>query len=64
AQERISAGTIWCNTPMFRDLRAPFGGFRESGVGAEGGRAAEAFYTRQKAVSIPRRLLNLRKLGA
>lgn len=64
AQERISAGTIWCNTPMFRDLRAPFGGFRESGVGAEGGRAAEAFYTRQKAVSIPRRPLNLRKLGA
>ncbi|MCW6528840.1 aldehyde dehydrogenase [Sphingomonas sp. MMSM20] len=64
AQERISAGTIWCNTPMFRDLRAPFGGFRESGVGAEGGRAAETFYTRQKAVSIPRRPLNLRKLGA
>ncbi|WP_298669788.1 aldehyde dehydrogenase [uncultured Sphingomonas sp.] len=64
AQERISAGTIWCNTPMMRDLRAPFGGYRESGVGAEGGRAAEAFYTRQKAVSIPRRPLTLRKLGA
>ncbi|WP_294039761.1 aldehyde dehydrogenase [Sphingomonas sp.] len=64
AQERVSAGTIWCNTPMFRDLRAPFGGYRESGVGAEGGRAAEAFYTRQKAVSIPRRPLNLRKMGA
>ena len=63
AQERISAGTIWCNTPMIRDLRAPFGGYRESGVGAEGGRAAEAFYTRQKTVSIPRRPLNLRKLG-
>lgn len=64
AQERISAGTIWCNTPMIRDLRAPFGGFRESGVGAEGGRAAESFYTRQKAVSIPRSPLKLRKLGA
>lgn len=64
AQERICAGTIWCNTPMIRDLRAPFGGYRDSGVGAEGGRAAEAFYTRQKAVSIPRRPLNLRKLGA
>ncbi|MFT4025998.1 MAG: aldehyde dehydrogenase [Novosphingobium sp.] len=64
AQERISAGTIWCNTPMVRDLRAPFGGYRESGVGAEGGRAAEAFYTRAKAVSIPRRPLTLRKLGA
>lgn len=63
AQERICAGTIWCNTPMIRDLHAPFGGFRESGVGAEGGRAGEAFYTRQKAVSIPRRPLTLRKLG-
>ena len=63
AQERISAGTIWCNTPMVRDLRAPFGGYRESGTGAEGGRAAESFYTRQKAVSIPRRPLSLRKLG-
>lgn len=63
AQESISAGTIWCNTPMIRDLRAPFGGFRESGVGAEGGRAAEAFYTRQKTVSMPRRALALRKLG-
>jgi acyl-CoA reductase-like NAD-dependent aldehyde dehydrogenase len=49
---------------MMRDLHAPFGGFRESGVGAEGGRAAEAFYTHQKTVSIPRNRLNLRKLGA
>ena len=64
AQNRISAGTIWCNTPMMRDLRAPFGGYRESGIGAEGGRAGEAFYTRQKTVSIPRRPLDLRKLGA
>ncbi len=64
AQDRISAGTIWCNTPMMRDLHAPFGGIRESGVGAEGGRAAEAFYTHQKSVIIPRNRLNLRKLGA
>ena len=63
AQERISAGTIWCNTPMMRDLHAPFGGYRESGVGAEGGKAGEAFYTRQKTVSIPRRPLKLRKMG-
>ncbi len=63
-QERIFAGTVWCNTPMIRDLHAPFGGYRESGVGAEGGRAAESFYTRQKTVSIPRRPLTLPKLGA
>ena len=64
AQDRISAGTIWCNTPMMRDLHAPFGGIRESGVGAEGGRAAEAFYMQQKAVIMPRNRLNLRKMGA
>jgi acyl-CoA reductase-like NAD-dependent aldehyde dehydrogenase len=64
AQEQLSSGIVWCNTPMMRELRAPFGGVRESGVGAEGGRACESFYTRQKTVSIPRRPLKLRKLGA
>ena len=63
AQERISAGTIWCNTPMMRDLRAPFGGYRESGMGAEGGRAGEAFYTRQKTVSMARRPLRMNRVG-
>lgn len=63
AQERISAGTIWCNTPMMRDLHAPFGGYRESGVGAEGGRAGEAFYTRQKTVTLARRPLAMPRLG-
>jgi acyl-CoA reductase-like NAD-dependent aldehyde dehydrogenase len=64
AQERIQAGIVWCNTPMMRELRAPFGGWKESGIGADGGRACEDFYTRQKAVSIPRRPLTLRKIGA
>lgn len=64
AQERIAAGIVWCNTPMMRELRAPFGGWKESGVGADGGRACENFYTRQKTVTIPRRPLTLRKIGA
>jgi acyl-CoA reductase-like NAD-dependent aldehyde dehydrogenase len=64
AQERIEAAIVWCNTPMMRELRAPFGGYKDSGVGADGGKACEAFYTRQKTVSIPRRPLTLRKLGA
>ena len=64
AQERIQAGIVWCNTPMMRELRAPFGGWKESGIGADGGRACEDFYTRQKAVTIPRRPITLRKLGA
>ncbi len=63
AQERLASGVVWCNTPMMRELRAPFGGFGNSGIGAEGGRACEAFYTRAKTVSMPRRPLRLRKLG-
>jgi acyl-CoA reductase-like NAD-dependent aldehyde dehydrogenase len=63
AQERLSSGVVWCNTPMMRELRAPFGGLRESGLGAEGGRAGEFFYTHQKTVTIPRRPLTLQRLG-
>ena len=63
AQDAIEAGVVWINTPMMRELRAPFGGYRDSGIGAEGGRACEAFYTRQKTVTLPRRTLPLRRLG-
>jgi acyl-CoA reductase-like NAD-dependent aldehyde dehydrogenase len=64
AQDAIAAGVVWINTPMMRELRAPFGGYRDSGIGAEGGRACEAFYTRQKTVTMPRRAVPLRRLGA
>ncbi|MGB2104108.1 MAG: aldehyde dehydrogenase, partial [Luminiphilus sp.] len=36
-QQRVDAGTLWINTPLARDLRAPFGGFKESGIGRENG---------------------------
>ena len=63
AQERLESGVVWINTPMMRELRAPFGGFKESGVGAEGGRACEAFYTREKTITIRRTRGPLAKLG-
>ena len=47
----LRVGTLWQNLPMTRELRAPFGGFGESGVGREGGRACEAFYTAETTVS-------------
>jgi 5-carboxymethyl-2-hydroxymuconic-semialdehyde dehydrogenase len=34
---RLVAGTVWVNCFFVRDLRAPFGGSRNSGVGREGG---------------------------
>ncbi|MFE6049843.1 aldehyde dehydrogenase [Kitasatospora sp. NPDC056446] len=41
---RLSAGTVWVNCFFVRDLRAPFGGSRQSGVGREGGTWSFDFY--------------------
>lgn len=49
----IRAGTVWINTPMMRELRAPFGGYKESGVGRDGPAASVDFFTEQKATIIP-----------
>ena len=61
--ERMRSGVVWVNTPMMRELRAPFGGFKTSGVGREGGASCEAFYTEERTVTIPTVPPPLRKLG-
>lgn len=63
AQERLQSGVVWINTPVVRELRAPFGGFKQSGIGAEGGAACEAFYSREKTVSTPRASLPIERIG-
>ncbi|GJM24277.1 MAG: aldehyde dehydrogenase [Phycisphaerae bacterium] len=50
--ERIESGTVWVNCWMVRDLRVPFGGMKQSGVGREGGDEALRFYTEPKNVCI------------
>lgn len=62
--EAMRSGVVWVNTPMMRELRAPFGGFNTSGVGREGGTSCEAFYTEERTVTIPTTPPPLRKLGA
>jgi aminomuconate-semialdehyde/2-hydroxymuconate-6-semialdehyde dehydrogenase len=47
---RLRAGTIWTNCFFVRDLRAPFGGFGDSGWGREGGDFSREFFTEPKAV--------------
>lgn len=47
---RLNAGTVWVNCFFIRDLRAPFGGVGESGVGREGGMFSREFFTEPKAV--------------
>tara|TARA_B100000287_G_scaffold432383_1_gene491620 strand:+ start:477 stop:1973 length:1497 start_codon:yes stop_codon:yes gene_type:complete len=61
--EAMRSGVVWVNTPMMRELRAPFGGYHNSGVGREGGYSCEQFYTEEKTVSIPKTPLNLKKFG-
>ena len=50
--QEIQAGIIWINTWMLRDLRTPFGGTKDSGVGREGGFEALRFFTEPKNVCI------------
>lgn len=50
--EKLDAGIIWVNTWMLRDLRTPFGGMKDSGVGREGGVEALRFFTEPKNICI------------
>jgi len=43
--ERLEAGMVWVNTWLLRDLRVPFGGVKDSGVGREGGRWSIEFFS-------------------
>jgi acyl-CoA reductase-like NAD-dependent aldehyde dehydrogenase len=45
AADRLVAGTVWVNCFFVRDLRAPFGGARNSGIGREGGTWSFDFYS-------------------
>ncbi len=50
--EGIQAGIVWVNCWLERDLRTPFGGVKNSGMGREGGFEAMAFFTEPKNVCI------------
>jgi aminomuconate-semialdehyde/2-hydroxymuconate-6-semialdehyde dehydrogenase len=48
----IESGTVWINCWLLRDLRVPFGGMKESGVGREGGFESLHFFTEAKNVCV------------
>ncbi|WP_298950429.1 aldehyde dehydrogenase [uncultured Nonlabens sp.] len=50
--QEIEAGIVWVNTWLNRDLRTPFGGVKDSGLGREGGFEALDFFTEPKNVCI------------
>jgi len=59
----IRAGTIWVNTPMMRELRAPFGGYKESGIGRDGMTSSADFFTEFKTTSIPYEPIAMNRIG-
>jgi aminomuconate-semialdehyde/2-hydroxymuconate-6-semialdehyde dehydrogenase len=48
----LNSGIVWVNCWMVRDLRTPFGGMKQSGVGREGGTEALRFFTEAKNICI------------
>jgi aminomuconate-semialdehyde/2-hydroxymuconate-6-semialdehyde dehydrogenase len=49
---QLKSGIVWVNCWLFRDLRTPFGGMKQSGVGREGGWEALRFFTEAKNICI------------
>lgn len=49
---RVESGIIWINCWLLRDLRTPFGGVKNSGVGREGGWEALRFFTEAKNICV------------
>ena len=49
---KLESGIVWVNCWLLRDLRTPFGGMKQSGIGREGGEEALRFFTEPKNVCI------------
>jgi len=48
----LQAGSVGINQPVIPDIRVPFGGFKESGIGREGGKEGLMAYLESKTVSL------------
>jgi len=48
----VKSGVVWINTWLLRDLRIPFGGMKQSGLGREGGFKSLQFFTEPKNVCV------------
>ena len=50
--QKVDSGMVWLNSQNVRDLRIPFGGSKNSGVGREGGHYSFEFYTETQVVHV------------
>ncbi|HEV8591484.1 MAG TPA: aldehyde dehydrogenase [Pyrinomonadaceae bacterium] len=48
----LESGIVWVNCWLLRDLRTPFGGMKDSGIGREGGFEALRFFTEEKNICV------------
>jgi 5-carboxymethyl-2-hydroxymuconic-semialdehyde dehydrogenase len=62
--QNVRAGTIWVNTPLTRELRAPFGGYKNSGIGRDSAEDCKMFFTEAKTTTIPLEDFPMAKWGA
>ncbi|HUY99908.1 MAG TPA: 5-carboxymethyl-2-hydroxymuconate semialdehyde dehydrogenase [Thermomicrobiaceae bacterium] len=60
----IESGMVWVNSQNVRDLRTPFGGMKESGIGREGGHYSFEFYTETRTVHVALGEHRIPKMGA
>jgi acyl-CoA reductase-like NAD-dependent aldehyde dehydrogenase len=61
--KNVRAGTIWTNTPMTRELRAPFGGYKSSGIGRDSARDCMEFFTEAKTTTLPTEDFSFQRFG-
>ena len=50
--EGLETGLVWVNCWLHRDLRVPFGGVKNSGVGREGGRYSLEFFSEPTSICL------------
>ena len=62
--QRLDAGMIWVNSENVRHLPAPFGGFKASGIGRDGGDYSFDFYMETKNVCVALGNHAIPKLGS
>lgn len=61
---RLRVGTVWANSALVRDVRVPFGGYKQSGLGRLGGRHSIDAFTEVKNTCIAVEPYHLPALGA
>jgi 5-carboxymethyl-2-hydroxymuconic-semialdehyde dehydrogenase len=61
--QHVEAGMLWVNSQNVRDLRTPFGGVKESGIGREGGVHSIDFFSESRIVHLALRPLPVPRFG-